>query len=48
MITLLIGNNLSLELLANLAERELAGVVPSWGREIAVTLVLTPLPRAGE
>ena len=43
LITILIGNNLCLELLTHLAEHELGGVVPSWGREVAVTLILTPV-----
>ncbi len=43
LITILIGNNLCLELLTHLAEHELGAVVPSWGRELAVTLVLTPV-----
>jgi CBS domain containing-hemolysin-like protein len=45
LVALLIGNNLMVELATRLAEgrvEQLAGV-PSWGREVVTTLVLTPV-----
>ncbi len=45
LITLLIGNNLMLELATHLAEHQVDGVegLPPWAHEVVITLVLTPL-----
>lgn len=45
LITLLVGNNLMLELLTHLTEDAVSGreEVPPWARELLVTLLLTPV-----
>lgn len=45
LITVLIGNNLTIELLTHLAEAQVVAIdrIPDWGRELAVTLSLTPV-----
>ena len=45
LITLLIGNNLMLELATHLAQRKVGGwdFLPPWGREVFVTAALTPV-----
>ena len=45
LVTLLVGNNLVMELATYLTERRVHGIegLPSWAREIAVTVGLTPL-----
>jgi len=45
LVTLLVGNNLVMELATYLAEKRVHGLhgLPSWAREIAVTLGLTPV-----
>ena len=45
LVTLLVGNNLVMELATYLAEQRVHGLhgLPSWAREIAVTLGLTPV-----
>jgi len=45
LITVLIGNNLTIELLTHLAESQVVAIdrIPDWAREVAVTLTLTPV-----